>query len=215
VLIGIISFVVCEKLVVFANSGDEGLDEEDEKKKSSSPNNNNEEKRTNQSATTSHHQVPTPTSNKQITGYLNLVANSFDNFTHGLAVAGSFVISCKIGVLTTAAILLHEIPHEIADFAILLRAGFNPWSAAKAQLSTATIGLLGAVLTLSADSMQFMGNVTWWILPFTSGCFINIALTNLLPDLVKEDNPKEAVKQFCFILLGIFVMAFVSAFHEG
>lgn len=82
------------------------------------------------------------------------MANGFDNFTHGLAVAGSFVISFRIGILTTIAILLHEIPHEIADFAILLRAGFNPWNAAKAQLYTATIGLLGAIFTLSVDSMQ-------------------------------------------------------------
>jgi zinc transporter 13 len=94
---------------------------------------------------------------------LNLVANGFDNFTHGLAVAGSFVISSRIGVLTNAAILLHEIPHEIADFAILLRAGFNPWSAAKAQLSTATVGLVGAIFTLSVDSMQEMGKRTIYI----------------------------------------------------
>ncbi|OXA45779.1 Zinc transporter ZIP13 [Folsomia candida] len=194
VLIGIISFVICEKLVVFANSegGDDdddahvdvGVEEEEnfetEINISDSSNNNVE---------------------KKIAGYLNLVANGFDNFTHGLAVAGSFVISFRIGILTTIAILLHEIPHEIADFAILLRAGFNPWNAAKAQLYTATIGLLG--------------NLTWWILPFTSGCFINIALTNLLPDLVKEDDPKEAVKQFGGILLGIGVMALVSMFHEG
>lgn len=58
-----------------------------------------------------------------MTGYLNLLANGIDNFTHGLAVAGSFLVSTRVGLLTTAAILLHEIPHEVADFAILLRAG--------------------------------------------------------------------------------------------
>ena len=61
--------------------------------------------------------------NEQITGYLNLMANGIDNFTHGLAVAGSFLVSTRVGLLTTTAILLHEIPHEVADFAILLRAG--------------------------------------------------------------------------------------------
>lgn len=59
----------------------------------------------------------------QVTGYLNLLANGIDNFTHGLAVGGSFLVSVRVGLLTTAAILLHEIPHEVADFAILLRAG--------------------------------------------------------------------------------------------
>ena len=60
----------------------------------------------------------------QVTGYLNLVANGIDNFTHGLAVAGSFMVSYKTGILTTAAILIHEVPHEIGDFAILLKSGW-------------------------------------------------------------------------------------------
>lgn len=59
----------------------------------------------------------------QVIGYLNLIANGIDNFAHGLAVAGSFMVSYKTGVLTTTAILIHEIPHEIGDFAILLKSG--------------------------------------------------------------------------------------------
>jgi len=215
VLIGIISFFICEKLVTFANSretDEDGNFETDNSISDDSSNNNVENHGDTDSKKNS--KLQHSSHNKHIAGYLNLVANGFDNFTHGLAVAGSFVISFRIGILTTIAILLHEIPHEIADFAILLRAGFNPWSAAKAQLYTATVGLFGAIFTLSVDSMQSMGNLTWWILPFTSGCFINIALTNLLPDLVKEEDPKEAVKQFAGILLGIGVMAFVSMFHE-
>jgi zinc transporter 13 len=70
------------------------------------------------------------------------------------------------------------------------------------------------MIIIIRDLFKYIGNLTWWILPFTSGCFINIALTNLLPDLVKEEDPKEAIKQFCGIILGIGVMAFVSAFHE-
>ena len=93
-------------------------------------------------------------SHKRVAGYLNLVANCFDNFTHGVAVAGSFTTSLRLGLLTTAAILLHEIPHELGDFAILLRSGFDPWQAAKAQLSTAIVGLVGAVFALSCDSFM-------------------------------------------------------------
>ena len=49
------------------------------------------------------------------------------------------------GVLTTLAILLHEIPHEVGDFAILLRAGFSRWDAARAQIVTASVGIIGAL----------------------------------------------------------------------
>ncbi|XP_044115217.1 zinc transporter ZIP13 isoform X4 [Neovison vison] len=88
----------------------------------------------------------------KVSGYLNLLANTIDNFTHGLAVAASFLVSKKIGLLTTMAILLHEIPHEVGDFAILLRAGFDRWSAAKLQLSTALGGLLGACFAICTQS---------------------------------------------------------------
>uniref|UniRef100_A0A2K6MLB3 Zinc transporter ZIP13 n=1 Tax=Rhinopithecus bieti TaxID=61621 RepID=A0A2K6MLB3_RHIBE len=93
----------------------------------------------------------------QVSGYLNLLANTIDNFTHGLAVAASFLVSKKIGLLTTMAILLHEIPHEVGDFAILLRAGFDRWSAAKLQLSTALGGLLGAGFAICTQSPKGVG----------------------------------------------------------
>lgn len=85
---------------------------------------------------------------KHISGYLNLIANVIDNFTHGLAVGGSFLVSFRLGVLTTFAILIHEIPHEVGDFAILLRSGFNRWDAARAQLFTASGGIFGAMFAV-------------------------------------------------------------------
>ncbi|WAR21160.1 S39AD-like protein, partial [Mya arenaria] len=100
----------------------------------------------------------------KVSGYLNLAAN--------------------VGLITTLAILLHEIPHEIGDFAILLRSGFNRWKAAKAQ-STA------------------------WILPFTSGGFIYIALVTIVPDLLEERHPKESAKQIIFLIAGVATMYLV------
>jgi zinc transporter ZupT len=62
---------------------------------------------------------------KKITGYLNLLANCIDNFIHGLAVASSFLTSLKLGMTTVFAILVHEIPHEVGDFVILMNSGFT------------------------------------------------------------------------------------------
>lgn len=159
--------------------------------------------------------VPTTKPEKiKVSGWLNLVANIVDNFTHGLAVAGSFCISPKMGCLTTFAILLHEIPHEIGDFAILLKAGFNRWKAAKAQLMTATGGLIGAMIALSAESVKSAGDSTAWILPFTAGGFVNIALVTIVPDLVKEKKTRQSLKQFGLVTSGILVMALVTALVE-
>ena len=99
---------------------------------------------------------------KHISGYLNLMANCIDNFTHGLAVGGSFLISFRLGALTTFAILIHEIPHEVGDFAILLRSGFNRWDAARAQLLTATGGIIGALVAVLCSGSG-VGELTYFL----------------------------------------------------
>ncbi|XP_029944096.1 zinc transporter ZIP13 [Salarias fasciatus] len=147
-------------------------------------------------------------------GYLNLLANCIDNFTHGLAVAGSFLVSKKVGFLTTFAILLHEIPHEVGDFAILLRAGFDRWSAARMQLSTALVGVLGAFFALCAQSPKSTENASTWILPFTSGGFLYIALVNVVPDLLEESSLRHSLQQILLIFCGVAIMALLSAVTE-
>ncbi|XP_076279665.1 zinc transporter Zip99C [Lasioglossum baleicum] len=146
---------------------------------------------------------------KHITGYLNLMANIIDNFTHGLAIGGSFLVSLRLGLLTTFAILIHEIPHEVGDFAILLRSGFNRWDAARAQLLTASGGIFGAMSAVLFSGGE-VGAKTSWILPFTAGGFLHIGLVTILPELLKETNPKESMKQLFSLLLGIAVMAFLT-----
>ncbi|XP_076308271.1 zinc transporter Zip99C isoform X2 [Tachypleus tridentatus] len=158
--------------------------------------------------------APNKSANIHVAGYLNLLANSIDNFTHGLAVSASFLISTKMGAVTTFAILIHEIPHEVGDFAILLKSGFSRWEAAKAQVSTAGIGILGAVVALCAESAEAVGDKTAWILPFTAGGFLNIALVTVLPDIMSEENPRESLKQIMCIGAGISVMALVNILAE-
>ncbi|KAH8363229.1 hypothetical protein KR084_007358 [Drosophila pseudotakahashii] len=171
---------------------------------------------------------------KKVAGYLNLLANSIDNFTHGLAVAGSFLVSFRHGILATFAILLHEIPHEVGDFAILLRSGFSRWDAARAQLLTAGAGLLGALVAIGGSGVtSAMGKLKWafhltrtkliftfteartsWIMPFTAGGFLHIALVTVLPDLLKEEERKESIKQLLALIFGIALMAVMTMLFE-
>ena len=144
-------------------------------------------------------------SRKDVSGYLNLAANCTDNFTHGLAIAASYIASPMVGLLTTMAIICHEIPHEVGDFAILLRSGFECESAAKAQLATATGGLVGVITGLLAESV---GHCTSWMLPFTAGGFLYIALVTIVPELLKDDT--HTFKELGAVLLGMVVMATVT-----
>lgn len=145
---------------------------------------------------------------RNMRGYLNLVANCTDNFTHGLAIAASYVASPMVGILTTIAILCHEIPHEIGDFAILLSSGFDMRSAAKAQAITATGGLVGVVAGLTAEHLS---STSSWLLPFTAGGFLYIALVSILPQLLQENSqPLQSIGEIGALLLGIIIMAMVS-----
>ncbi|KAJ8715464.1 hypothetical protein PYW07_009946 [Mythimna separata] len=150
-------------------------------------------------------------SKKDVAGYLNLMANSIDNFTHGLAVGGSFLVGFRVGVLTTFAILVHEIPHEVGDFAILLKSGFSRWEAAKAQLATAAAGLIGAMTAvIFSGARNSIEAKTSWIVPFTAGGFLHIALVTVLPDLLRERDKLQSLKHLGALLAGIVIMAFMT-----
>lgn len=219
VLAGILSFLLIEKVMgeedAEESNEDDNSKESESQKISTGSNCLNALSKENELQTKIlKGETQTKKENIKISGYLNLFANCVDNFTHGLAIAGSYLVSRKVGIITTIAILLHEIPHEVGDFAILLRAGFDRWKAAKAQLLTATGGLLGAVTALMAESAEEAGIKTAWILPFTAGGFIYIALVTIVPELVKEEKPRESVNQTVCICAGILCMLLVTLVFE-
>ncbi|XP_053576316.1 zinc transporter ZIP13 [Bombina bombina] len=206
VIIGFLTFLMLEK--TFTENTKDQESNINSKQKVDSVNLSNGKHKLSQKQQTLA-QAPAAASIKA-SGYLNLLANTIDNFTHGMAVAGSFLVSRKVGVLTTIAILLHEIPHEVGDFAILLRAGFDRWSAAKMQLTTAMGGILGAGFAVLAQSPKGAGETVAWILPFTSGGFLYIALVNVLPDLMEEKDARNSLVQVLLISCGVVVMTVLS-----
>lgn len=146
-------------------------------------------------------------------GYLNLIANGFDNFTHGLAIGASFLVGPKVGLLTTFVIIIHEIPHEICDYAILVKSGFSRWDAVKAQSSVSLFGILGTATALYVKSIDTLNAKTSWILPFSAGGFLYIALVTLLPDILdKETKFQNSIGQIGCVILGIAFMGAVALF---
>ncbi|CAI6361933.1 unnamed protein product [Macrosiphum euphorbiae] len=213
VLAGLLVFIIVEKL--FSLSDNEDTDETIHTKVSTdinSVNNNHKDP----GKTTKCIDVVTKGKNHiQISGYLNLLANCIDNFTHGLALGGSFLISPRVGMFTTLAILVHEIPHEVGDFAILLKSGFSRWQAACAQVYTASAGIFGALTAIYCSGVSDdVEAKTSWIMPFTAGGFLHISLVTVLPELLLEENPRESMKQFTLIIAGIAIMFVMSHLFE-
>jgi len=143
-------------------------------------------------------------------GYINLVADGIHNFVDGVLIGASYLVSIPIGVGTTIAVCLHEIPQEIGDFGVLLHAGFTSVRALWLNFLMATLSIAGAVLSLllGASLKQF----ALVVLPLTAGGFIYIAGSDLVPELHKERQPKQAAVQLMAIGAGIGLMLLLKLF---
>ena len=113
----------------------------------------------------------------------------------------------NIGIVTTITILIHEVPHEIGDFAILIKSGCSRKKAMFLQLTTAVGALAGNVLALLGTSE----NSSPWILPFTAGGFIYIATVNILPEILEQSTKLvQSLKEIFALLLGVFMMVLIT-----
>lgn len=137
---------------------------------------------------------------------LNLVGDAVHNCLDGVLIGASYAVSIPIGVTTTLAVLLHEIPHEIGDFAILVHAGFTVRRAILFNFLTALTAILGTVLALTVGPHVQAFSVS--MLPVAAGGFIYIAGSDLIPEIQEScDGIRMTVVQFLAIVLGIAIMA--------
>ncbi len=126
------------------------------------------------------------------------------NFVDGVLIAGSFLVSVPLGIATTIAVALHEIPQEIGDFAILLHSGYTKSKALMFNFLSAITAFLGAFLVIAASNA--LPHVGAYLVPLAAGNFLYIAGVDLLPELHKETNMKKAAFQFFFMIGGIALM---------
>lgn len=135
---------------------------------------------------------------------VNLVGDSVHNFLDGIIIGAAFIISVPVGLATTLAVIFHEIPQEIGDYAVLIHGGFEHKQALALNLITALTSVLGVALVFALGEM-FQG-ISLWLVPFAAGNFIYIAGSDLIPELHKEVEWKKSVVQLVCFVLGIAVM---------
>ncbi len=134
----------------------------------------------------------------------NLVGDALHNVVDGSIIAASFLVSTELGIATAVAVVLHEIPQELGDFAILVRAGLKPRRALVLNATSGLAALVGAVATLLASSMA--AGVERILVPATAGAFVYIASTDLLPELHKEPDAHKSAVQLVGVFAGVGVM---------
>lgn len=147
----------------------------------------------------------------KVAGYLNLAADMFHNFTDGLAIGASFLAGESIGVITTLTILLHEVPHEIGDYAILIQSGVPPRKAILLQLLTAVGALTGCLVSLFLGGAVDVASKL--ILPFTAGGFIYIATVSVIPELLEGATLKQSIMEVFALLMGVLMMVIITQFE--
>lgn len=137
--------------------------------------------------------------------YLNLVGDGIHNFTDGLIIAASFVTDFRLGVVTTLAVILHEVPQEMGDFGILVYGGFSKGRALLFNFMCALCAILGAVMGYALSFLT--ESASPFLISFTAGGFIYVAASDLIPELHKQKDAKRANTAFVTFVLGIAFMA--------
>lgn len=136
---------------------------------------------------------------------MNLVGDGLHNFIDGLIIGVSYLISFPVGLATTIAVGLHEIPQEIGDFGVLLHGGFSKGRALWVNFLTALSAVLGAAVALLAST--YVENIEVFLVPLAVGGFIYIAGSDLIPELHKEFSVPKALLQLIAFIAGILVLA--------
>lgn len=151
-----------------------------------------------------HCHIPTSKKHPHPFAIMNLIGDGFHNFIDGLIIGASYLISIPLGVTTTIAVILHEIPQEIGDFGVLLHGGFKKSKALLINFLSALTSVVGVIISLIVGSRAIEFSVI--LLPIAAGGFIYIAGSDLIPELHKEYKISKSLIQLLSLIAGILLM---------
>ena len=136
---------------------------------------------------------------------MNLVWDMVHNLIDGLIIGASYLVSIPVGIATTLAVVLHEIPQEIWDFGVLIHGWFSRRKALLLNFLTALTAVIGVIIAFLL--YRYTDNMVAALIPFAAGTFIYIAGSDLIPELHKENTLAHSIPQIIFFLLGIWIMS--------
>lgn len=138
---------------------------------------------------------------------LVIVGDAFHTFVDGAVIAAAVMTSVPLGLTTALAVAAHEIPQEVGDVAILLRAGYSRIRAFTLNLLAGIGGILGAVVMVLAS--RLVPQALPYVLAFAAGNFLYVAMADLIPDLHRGNI--GGARQFLLIAAGIVTIALLGS----
>lgn len=188
-LIGLLSFFILEKLVLWRHCHHDHCDVHDPEASAHTHN-----------------------SKAQAAGTLIIVGDTIHNFVDGILIAAAFLTDVHLGIVTALAIAAHEIPQELGDFVILLHSGFSRKKALLLNVLSSLGTVIGAVLAYFL--LSDMQHLLPYILVIAASSFIYIAVADLIPGLHQKVKPSETLQQISLIVAGtLFIFIAHSTLH--
>lgn len=143
----------------------------------------------------SEHHGPQPA------GTMILIGDAFHNFVDGVVIATAFSSSISLGVLTSLAVIAHEVPQELGDFVILLESGWKRWTAYWANFLSSLATVAGALVAYFA--LGFIAPRTPLFLTISAASFLYVGMVDLAPILHHDSGLKKSFVQFAGLLAGV------------
>jgi zinc and cadmium transporter len=197
VLIGLLSFFLLEKLVLWrhAHGHEQHDDAEDESE--------------HDHALHAHRQAP---GDGGRSGLMILIGNSVHNLCDGIVIAAAFITDLRLGVATTVAIVAHAVPQQVGDFAVLIHSGFTRGRAFTFNVAAGGATVVGALAGYFA--LADMQQVLPYVLAVASASLLYVAVADLIPSLHRRPEPVETVRQMLLIGLGVAIIGGVHVLLE-
>ncbi|WP_457590966.1 ZIP family metal transporter [Geoglobus sp.] len=140
---------------------------------------------------------------------LALVGDSFHNFIDGVVIAVAYMTDVNLGVLTTFAVIAHEIPQELGDFGVLIYGGYSVRKALIYNFLTALTAVAGAVAGYFLIAQKFLP----FVVAFAAGNFTYISTSDLIPELHKETDFSRSLLSFIVFVSGLALIYLMGSFH--
>ncbi|XP_055905380.1 zinc transporter ZIP10 [Eupeodes corollae] len=142
--------------------------------------------------------------------FMVIIGDALHNLTDGLAIGAAFASDPVTGLATALAVLCHELPHELGDFALLLQTGMSIQRAVLLNIVSSVLSFVGMAIGLLIAGVHT--NMTQWIYAATAGSFLYIAFADLIPAMSMEGkkNLKNSLIQVAGILVGGAIMMAIA-----
>ncbi|XP_074652801.1 zinc transporter ZIP10-like [Tubulanus polymorphus] len=163
----------------------------------------------------SHHGGEIPTSIASV-AYMVIMGDGLHNFSDGLAIGAAFANGITGGLSTSIAVFCHELPHELGDFAMLLKAGMTVKQALFYNIVSSVLCFVGMIIGIAVGNIS---TASLWIFAIAGGMFVYIALVDMLPEISLTEhgdhgNLGHLLIQSIGILLGTGIMLLIALYED-